>query len=155
MTPVDFLQTLQNFRAFFSPFPSFLLIFTWKYMDPTLMHFPAHLFCSRLCVKNLCTMLNIMNYYSYLRGFSSGVTGKEPTYQCRRHKKGRFHPWVGKVPWRRKWQPGPVFLPGESLDQRNLVGLQSMGSHRVRHNKQLSMHTCTPTSQSCQVNLGK
>ena len=28
----------------------------------------------------------------------------------------RVHPWVGKIPWRRAWQPTPVFLPGESLD---------------------------------------
>ena len=35
--------------------------------------------------------------------------------------------------WRRKWQPTPVFLPGESLGQRSLVGLPSMGSHRAGH----------------------
>ena len=34
----------------------------------------------------------------------------------------RFSPWVGKVPWRRKWQPTPVFLPGESHGQRRLDG---------------------------------
>ena len=34
----------------------------------------------------------------------------------------RFHPWVGKIPWRRDWQPTPVFLPGESCGQRSLVG---------------------------------
>ena len=33
-----------------------------------------------------------------------------------------FDPWVGKIPWRRKWQPTPVFLPGESHGQRSLVG---------------------------------
>ena len=33
-----------------------------------------------------------------------------------------FNPWVGKIPWRRKWQPTPVFLPGKSNGQRNLVG---------------------------------
>ena len=33
-----------------------------------------------------------------------------------------FDPWVGKIPWRRAWQPTPVFLPGESHGQRNLVG---------------------------------
>ena len=33
-----------------------------------------------------------------------------------------FRPWVGKVPWTRKWQPTPVFLPGESHGQRSLVG---------------------------------
>ena len=35
--------------------------------------------------------------------------------------------------WRGKWQPTPAFLPGESQGQRSLVGLLSMGSHRVRH----------------------
>ena len=33
-----------------------------------------------------------------------------------------FDPWVGKIPWRREWQPTPVFLPGESHGQRSLVG---------------------------------
>ena len=30
----------------------------------------------------------------------------------------RFNPWVRKIPWRRKWQPTPVFLPGKSMDRR-------------------------------------
>ena len=34
----------------------------------------------------------------------------------------RFNPWVGKIPWSRKWQPTPVFLPGEFHGQRSLVG---------------------------------
>ena len=33
-----------------------------------------------------------------------------------------FDPWVGKIPWRRAWQPTPVFLPGESHGQRSLAG---------------------------------
>ena len=44
---------------------------------------------------------------------------KEPAFQCRRH---RFHPWIAKSPWRRAWQPTPVFLPRESHGQRSLVG---------------------------------
>ena len=44
-----------------------------------------------------------------------------------------FNPWVGRISWRRKWQPTPVFLPGKSHGWRNLVRLQSMGSQRVRH----------------------
>ena len=55
-------------------------------------------------------------------GFPGGASGKEPTCQCRRHKRHSFHPWVGKIPWRRAWQLTPVFLPGESHGQRNLVG---------------------------------
>ena len=45
----------------------------------------------------------------------------------------RFDPWVGKVPWRKAWQPTPVFLPGESPGTEEPGGLQSMGSQRVRH----------------------
>ena len=37
-------------------------------------------------------------------------------------ERDRFNPWVGKIPWRRAWQLTPVFLPGESHGQRNLVG---------------------------------
>ena len=45
-------------------------------------------------------------------GFPGGASGKESPCQCRRCKKSQFHPWVRKIPWRRKWQPTPVFLPG-------------------------------------------
>ena len=38
-----------------------------------------------------------------------------------------FDPWVGKIPWRRAWQPSPVFLPGESHGQRSLVGYSPWG----------------------------
>jgi len=44
----------------------------------------------------------------------------------------RFSPWVGKIPWRRTWQPTPLF-PGESPWTEEPGGLQSMGSQRVRH----------------------
>ena len=45
--------------------------------------------------------------------------GKESDCQCRRCE---FNPWVGKIPWRKKWQPTPVFLPGKSHGQRSLAG---------------------------------
>ena len=41
-------------------------------------------------------------------------------------------PWVGKIPWRRAWQPTPVFVPGESHGQRSLGGY-SPKCRRVRH----------------------
>ena len=34
----------------------------------------------------------------------------------------RFYPWVGKIPWRRKWHPTPILLPGESHGNRSLEG---------------------------------
>ena len=46
----------------------------------------------------------------------------------------RFHPWVGKIPWRRGWQPTPVLLPGEFPWREEPGGLQSMGLQTVEHN---------------------
>ena len=43
---------------------------------------------------------------------------------------GNGGPWVGKIPWRRKWQPTPVFLPGESHGRRSLVGYISPWGHK-------------------------
>ena len=55
--------------------------------------------------------------------------GKKICLQCGR---ARFNLWVRKKPWRSKWQPTPVFLPGGSHGQRSLVGY-SPWNHRVRH----------------------
>ena len=60
-------------------------------------------------------------------GFPSGASGKEPACQCRRHKRCGFNLWVGKIPWRRKWQPTGGFLTGESHGQRSLVGYSPWG----------------------------
>ena len=54
----------------------------------------------------------------------SWPNGKESPSQCRRN---RFDPSVGKIPWRRKWQPTPVFLPGESHRWSSLVGCSPWG----------------------------
>ena len=55
---------------------------------------------------------------------------KESACQCRRCG---IDPWVEKIPWRRKWQPTSVFLPGKSHGQRSLVGYSPWGLKRVRH----------------------
>ena len=54
-------------------------------------------------------------------GFSGGARGEEPTCQCGKQKTRGFDPWVGKSPWRRAWQPTPVFFPEESHGQRRLA----------------------------------
>ena len=59
--------------------------------------------------------------------FPGEASGKEPTWQCRRHKRCKFDPWVGKIPWRRAWQPTLLFLPGESQGQRSLAGYSPWG----------------------------
>ena len=59
---------------------------------------------------------------TFLEGIPGGTSGKESACQYRRCKRPGFHPWVRKIPWRRAWQPTPVFLPGESQGQRSLQG---------------------------------
>jgi len=56
--------------------------------------------------------------------------GKESAYQCRRCG---FDPWSRKIPWRRKWQPIPLFLLGKSHGQRSLVDYSPWGCKRVGH----------------------
>ena len=55
-------------------------------------------------------------------GFPGGTSGKEPACLCSRCKRPGFDSWVRKIPWRREWEPTPVFLPGESHGQRSLEG---------------------------------
>ena len=51
-----------------------------------------------------------------------------------------FHLWVGKIPWRRAWQPTPVFLPGEPLGQRSLAGYSPRGLKESDMIEWLSTH---------------
>ena len=50
-----------------------------------------------------------------------------------------FDPWVRKIPWRREWQPTPVFLPGESQGQRSLGGYSPWGGKELDTTKQLTL----------------
>jgi len=75
-----------------------------------------------------------MTYSTYLDLFPGGTSGKEPACQRKRQKRWRFDPWVGKILWRRAWQPTPVFLPGESPWKEEPGELQSVESQRVGHN---------------------
>ena len=54
-------------------------------------------------------------------GFPGGTSSKKPACQCTRCKRRGFSPWVRRIPWRRAWQPAPIFLPGECHGQRSLV----------------------------------
>ena len=67
-------------------------------------------------------------FLSCIKRFPGG-SAVESTGQCRRR---RFDPWVGKIPWRKKWQPTPVFLPGNSHEQGSLVSYSPWGCKRVR-----------------------
>ena len=51
-----------------------------------------------------------------------------------------FDPWVGKIPWKRKWQPTPVLLPRNPMDGGAWCRLLSMGSQRIGTTEQLYFH---------------
>ena len=82
----------------------------------------------------------------FRRGFPGCTSGKESTCQCRRHKRCRLNPQVRKIHWRRKWQPTPVFLPGESHGQRSLVGYspQSCKESDMTEATQHALRVCNP-----------
>ena len=115
---------------------------TWKMKEMTKLHVIAgsddgsarH--CNFIVVAG-CKELKRMCIQKH---FPGGTSGKEPTCQCRRCKRPGFNPWVGKIPWKRKWQPTPVFLPGESYGQRSLVGYNPWGHKSWTQLKWLSTY---------------
>ena len=93
-----------------------------------------------LTKMSICT--HICSKLFPILGFPGGASGKESTCQCSRQKRLRFDPWVGKMPWRRAWQPTPVFLPGESHGQRSLAGYSPWG-HRESDMTEVAEHART------------
>ena len=78
-----------------------------------------------------CHSLNIFLMSAYIffcklsfwppQGLPRWLSTKESTCQCRRYRRLGFDPWVGKMPWHRKWQPTPTFLTGKSCGWESLV----------------------------------
>ena len=76
--------------------------------------------------------------------------GKECTCQWRRCKNNRFDPWVGKNPWRRKWHPTPVFLPGKCQGERSLAGYMGVTRNQTRLITHLrkAFHSCNEDTRN-------
>ena len=90
-----------------------------------------HLYGPTLPYKVRCACIDRL-YYQCTKNtlnFPSGPDGKESA--CNVGQRPGFEPWVRESPWRREWQLTPMFLPGESLGQRNLAGHSPRGSQRV------------------------
>ena len=68
------------------------------------------------------------------------LSGKESLCRCWKYG---FYPWVRKIPWRNKWPPILVFLPGKFHGQGSLAGYSPWGDKRL----DMTEHTCT----KCQV----
>ena len=87
-----------------------------------------------------CILWNFSSFrilYLFTLEFPRWLSGKGPICQCRRHQ---FKPWVGKIPWRKKWQPTPVFLPGKSHGQRSLADYSSCSHKRVGRDLVINIH---------------
>ena len=69
-------------------------------------------------------------------GFSGGSDSKESVCNT---TGPRLNPRVGKIPWRREWQPTPVFLPGEFHEQKSLVGCSLWGCKESGTTEQLTL----------------
>ena len=72
-----------------------------------------------------------------------GTVEKVSACQCRSCKRCGFDPWVETIPWRRKWQPTPVILPGESHGWGILVGYSLQGCKEPNPTEQLSLSVFT------------
>ena len=72
---------------------------------------------------------------------ASLVGGKEFAWHYRRCKRHGFDPWVGKIPWSRKWQPAPVFLPEKSHGHKKLAGYSLWGHKMLELTEWLRIHT--------------
>ena len=70
-----------------------------------------------------------------MMGLACWFSCKEPVCQCRTHG---LDPWVEKIPWSRKWEPTPGFLPGKSHGQRSLVGYSPWGCKEL----DMTEHVC-------------
>ena len=78
--------------------------------------------------------------------YSRWYSGKESAFQCSKH---RLDLWVGKIPWRSKWQPSAGSLPRKSYGQRSLVCYSPWGPKRVGHDLVTKQH-CAHV-QSCPI----
>ena len=88
-----------------------------------------------------------------LIGLPWWVSVKEFACQCRRHG---FNPWVGKIPWRKEWEPSPVLLSGEFHGQRSLAGYspwdhkESDTTQQLNNNK-IKLSNMSVTSHSSPI----
>ena len=91
-------------------------------------HLPVNRDNSRTCLTEFWRVSNEISPIANTKHeLPWWLSGKESACECRRCG---FNPWVRRTPWRRKWQPTLVFLPGKPHRQRNLGAKQSLGSKR-------------------------
>ena len=117
-------------------YPSYIL----GTKEPTHNNYEAFTLCQgthqtgagKLLQPAWCQCLWAYNFSLNLR-LTSWLSSKESTCNAGWCRRSEFDPWVRKIPWRRAWQPTPVFLPGKSDGLRSLEGYSPRGCKRVGH----------------------
>ena len=106
---------------------------------------------SEECMWILLTALNIFIIPCAVFGLPRWRSGKDSACQCKRLKRLGFNLWVRKIPWRRKWQPTPVFLLGKSHGQRRLVSYSPWDHKESDITEQLStvLHSISLRPPAC------
>ena len=99
----------------------------------------TNLAAPHLCQYLFLSVIWTLPFYNVC--FPGGRSGKESACQFMRHKRHGFDPWVGKIPWRRKLQPTPVFLPGKFHGQRSLVGYSLWSCKELDTTEHIHTHT--------------
>ena len=92
-------------------------------------------------------------YLMYI-GFPGGTSGKEPACLPRRHKRWGLDPWIEKTPWRRAWQPTPVFARWGPCPLRRLKGSPGFCPD-LRRNPVLWRPVSSPRYSSLGISYGR
>ena len=108
---------LSNYKNIFHKFISFGAL-------KAIFYFELFIFQT---LWNIIWKTTIWYYIYQCSGFPIGASGKETACQFKRYKRHGLDPLVGEITWRRKCQPTPIFLPGESHGQRSLTGYKLQG----------------------------
>ena len=103
-----------------------------------------------ICIMCLCVYIYIYVRYIYTIYTWASQVAQWLRISCLPSRRLGF-PWVGKIPWRRKWQPTPVFLPGKPHGQRSLVGCNGVSkeldtTQRLHNNNKymfIDIHICS------------
>ena len=99
--------------------------------------------CSIRCLH---LILHICSQWGAFLSFPVWAAREGENQQCR---SPRFDPWVGKIIWRKEWQPIPVFLPGEFHGQRSLMGHSPWGRKELNTTEPLTLHYLASTDSKC------
>ena len=95
----------------------------WGYLNPQLLLRKTNPRCSNIFLQSGLGKFKVSvagrrnTKWDISVDFAGGTSGKESSCQCRRHKRPGYNPWVRKTPWRRAWQPIPVFSLEHPMDR--------------------------------------